>query len=161
LANFLSIGNLLCGTLSIVCSVNRELHSAALLILTGVLFDFADGKTARFLGQASYFGKALDSLSDMVTFGIAPVAAGIFLLHSSLYAEVVMALFVSAGAWRLAYYIQWGEKIRPPGMPITMNGLIFPLLFLFNAPVSILIACYFLSTLFMVGPIFLHGSAVS
>lgn len=161
LANFVSLGNLLCGTFSIFSSVNHDLHAAALFILLGVLFDFCDGKIARRLGQASNFGKGIDSLSDVITFGIAPAAAAVLFAADRPAFLAVLAIFVSAGAWRLAYYMQWSGKGRPPGMPITFNGLFFPAAFLIHLSSPFLFSLFVVSTLLMVGPIFLHGPEVS
>lgn len=161
LANFISLGNLLCGTFSIFCSVNHEFQPALFLILLGVVFDFLDGKIARHLGQASNFGKGLDSLSDCVTFGIAPATMGAVLVNGLLWPGFVLALFVSAGAWRLAYFMQWSEKGRPPGMPITMNGLFFPLLFLFHVQMNLIFVFFLVSTGLMVVPILRYGPEVS
>lgn len=161
LANFVSLGNLFCGAFSIFSSINRDVHTATLFILLGVLFDFADGKIARRFRQASNFGKALDSLSDVVTFGIAPAAVGVSLANHAPVFLAVLMVFVGAGAWRLAYYMQWSGQGRPPGMPITFNGLFFPAAFLLHFSIPLLFSFFILSTLLMVGPIFRHGPEVS
>ena len=78
--NFLTCCNLLCGCLSLLCAAEGRLLWAAYLILTATLFDFADGLTARMLKVTSELGKQLDSLADMITFGIAPGILIYFLL---------------------------------------------------------------------------------
>lgn len=162
IANFLSLGNAACGVGSVFQSISHHFQTSALLLVAAVLFDFLDGKSARFFGQASLFGKGLDCLSDCTSFGIAPAVLGFLLLGGASPAiQTVLIFFVLAGAWRLAYFFQWGKAHRPPGMPITMNGLIFPLLVLLQVPSAFLIGAFGLSTLAMVLPIFLYGSEIS
>lgn len=74
-ANLLTLGNLLCGALA--ASVALTTGNLALpfwLIVAGAVFDFFDGFVARLLHQASPIGLQLDSLADVVTFGLAPAA---------------------------------------------------------------------------------------
>lgn len=72
LANILTGGNLLCGVLSIIMAFSGRLELAVLFIFIGALLDFLDGFVARALKQQSELGKQLDSLADIVTFGVAP-----------------------------------------------------------------------------------------
>ena len=64
--------NLICGMLSILFCFSGQLEFAVYAIFLGALFDFADGFVARKFNLISDLGKQLDSLSDLVTFGIAP-----------------------------------------------------------------------------------------
>ena len=66
--------NLFCGIMAVVCAVSGLLHEASLLIFAGAIFDFFDGFVARQLRVSSPIGKELDSLADVVSFGIAPAA---------------------------------------------------------------------------------------
>lgn len=70
--NFLTCCNLLCGCLAIVQVFEGNLNWAAYLIGIAAIFDFFDGFAARLLGVSSPIGKDLDSLADMVTFGVVP-----------------------------------------------------------------------------------------
>ncbi|MCP4521040.1 MAG: CDP-diacylglycerol--serine O-phosphatidyltransferase [Cytophagales bacterium] len=70
--NAITSGNLLCGCIGIVLCFEGELELAAYLMGLAMVFDFADGFVARLLGVSSPIGKELDSLADMVTFGILP-----------------------------------------------------------------------------------------
>lgn len=70
--NFLTCCNLLCGCLAIVCAFEGSLVWAAYLVGIAAVFDFFDGFVARLLGVSSPIGKDLDSLADMVTFGVVP-----------------------------------------------------------------------------------------
>lgn len=71
--NFITITSLCLGLTSVRLSFEGEFEKAALLILTSGLMDFLDGKTARLLKVKSKLGEFLDSLSDMVSFGVAPM----------------------------------------------------------------------------------------
>ncbi len=70
--NTITSCNLLCGCIGIVLCFEGELQIAAYLMGIAMLFDFADGFVARLLGVSSPIGKELDSLADMVTFGVLP-----------------------------------------------------------------------------------------
>jgi len=74
LPNILTITNLILGLLSIIWSLQNvnNLFLCSWLVLIAMLFDFMDGKLARFLKTSSNYGKQLDSFADMVSFGIAP-----------------------------------------------------------------------------------------
>jgi phosphatidylglycerophosphate synthase len=70
--NLMTCGNLLCGCLGIVFSFRGDLLLAGGLIFVAAVLDFLDGFVARLLNQSSPIGKELDSLADMVTFGLLP-----------------------------------------------------------------------------------------
>jgi len=72
LANVFTGFNLICGLLSICFSFSGQLELAVYAIFLGAFFDFTDGFVARTLKLESAMGKQLDSLSDLVTFGVAP-----------------------------------------------------------------------------------------
>ncbi len=70
--NLFTAGNLLCGVTAIVCMLSGRWDWACYLIFIAAVLDFFDGFIARKLNQMSELGKQLDSLADMVTFGVAP-----------------------------------------------------------------------------------------
>lgn len=70
--NLLTASNMLCGILSILLSLSGRIDLAPYPIFLGAIFDFLDGFMARILKQQGELGKQLDSLADMVTFGLAP-----------------------------------------------------------------------------------------
>jgi CDP-diacylglycerol--serine O-phosphatidyltransferase len=72
LPNILTASNLLAGLFSIVFALSGRLDWAVLAILIGAVCDFFDGFAARMLNKQGELGKQLDSLADMVTFGVAP-----------------------------------------------------------------------------------------
>lgn len=120
-----------CGLLSIFSSVSEWFEIAALLMLAAVLFDRLDGKVARILRlEDREFGKELDSLSDVLSFGAAPAVFGFALGLKSWYEMAILILFVCAGVLRLArFMVVKTEKGYYQGMNITYNGLIFPIFY--------------------------------
>lgn len=72
LANLFTAFNLLSGVISIVLALHGRIDLAPLFILLAFLFDFLDGFIARKMGTSGPLGVQLDSLADMVTFGVAP-----------------------------------------------------------------------------------------
>ena len=70
--NLLSLGNLLCGCIAILNVIDGNIGIAVYLVMIACVFDFLDGFAARGLKQGSPMGKELDSLADMVTFGVVP-----------------------------------------------------------------------------------------
>lgn len=70
--NFITCGNLFCGCLALIQAFNGNLVFASYLVGIGAVLDFFDGFLARILKVHSEIGKQLDSLADMVTFGVVP-----------------------------------------------------------------------------------------
>ncbi len=70
--NLLTLANLLCGTLMIISAFQLQFVTVAWLAVAALAFDFLDGTAARLLGVSSPMGKELDSMADMVSFGVAP-----------------------------------------------------------------------------------------
>ncbi len=76
--NFITTLNLVCGCLAIISVLAGDPLTAAYLVVAASVFDFFDGFVARLLKVSSPIGAELDSLADMVTFGVVP---GLILLH--------------------------------------------------------------------------------
>ncbi len=70
--NFITLGNLLSGTVAVIFAVEGNYKIAALFVCIGIVFDFFDGFVARLLKVSGELGKQLDSLADMVTSGVVP-----------------------------------------------------------------------------------------
>jgi CDP-diacylglycerol---serine O-phosphatidyltransferase len=119
LPNLLTAFSLLCGIVAIVLcleylngqTLTREGHplftSAAWLIIASMVFDFLDGKVARMVHAESEFGVKIDSLTDFVSFGIAPVvlAYTALLPHEPLAVQAAACgAYLFGGAWRLARF---------------------------------------------------------
>jgi CDP-diacylglycerol--serine O-phosphatidyltransferase len=106
LPNIFTTGNLFAGFFSIIASVNGEYVKAAVAILIGGVFDAVDGKIARWTRASSRFGVEYDSLSDLVTFGMAPSILS-FLWALKPFGRIgwlAAFLFLVAGAFRLARF---------------------------------------------------------
>ena len=129
LADLFTIANLACGVSAIFAAANDRYGLAAGLIVTALVMDTFDGKVAKLMHQSNAFGKQLDSLADLISFGVAP-AFFYFSLHApGLSLSLILVLFVVCGMLRLARYnISEGEGFE--GVPITVNGLVFPVLYL-------------------------------
>lgn len=96
--NLLTLGNLLCGSYAaIVLIADQNLHMAMLLVVAAALFDFCDGFAARLLHCASPIGVQLDSLADMVSFGLVPSLA-LYTIYDTAPAILPLGEGVSAAA---------------------------------------------------------------
>jgi CDP-diacylglycerol--serine O-phosphatidyltransferase len=82
LPNIITLANLTCGLFAIIFAFQGNLTTASLCIFAGAFFDFFDGLAARLLKVSGELGKQLDSMADMVTFGVAP---GFIFFHFMLY----------------------------------------------------------------------------
>jgi len=72
LPNLFTIGNIFSGFFAIVSSVNGKYEIAAIAIFVAMIFDLLDGRVARLINAQSEFGAQLDSLADVISFGITP-----------------------------------------------------------------------------------------
>ncbi len=123
--NFISLSSILAGFISIVMSGYGEIKFAASMIILGALFDSLDGIVARKLMAENQIGKEIDSLADVITFGVAPAY---LLYQATLYKFGNLGIFVSGllpmlAALRLARF-----NVRPTinffeGLPSTSAGL--------------------------------------
>lgn len=123
--NMITSGNMLCGMLSVVLALHGQYVPAAWLVYMAVVFDFLDGKMARRLGGSSEFGMELDSLADVVSFGVAPA-----ILLYSVYLQglwgvtgaLAAAFFALCGALRLARFNVHHVPGSFQGLPIPAAG---------------------------------------
>ena len=115
--------NLVCGFMSILMASHGEFLAASWLILIANIFDILDGRLARLTSVESQFGGELDSLCDLVSFGVAP-AFLVYTLHfkdeASILGMFVAVIFVLCGAIRLARFnvTPHSHKDVFEGMPI-------------------------------------------
>lgn len=110
-ADWFTLGNSACGTASVMASMAAlatgdagRLIAASLLILAALVFDVLDGRVARWRQKASPFGRELDSLADVISFGVAPAALGYACGLRGLLDQIVLVYFVACGVSRLARY---------------------------------------------------------
>lgn len=130
-----TLANLFFGFLAIILVINGEVRLASAMILLSVLMDSMDGKVARRLKANSDFGKELDSLSDIISFGLAPavlIYVTIFQLHLVFWGIWISALFAICGAIRLARFNILNITDHFIGVPITFAGGFMALLLLFS-----------------------------
>jgi CDP-diacylglycerol--serine O-phosphatidyltransferase len=97
LPNFITCLNLFSGSIALTYAVQNDLKTAAYFILLAALFDFMDGLVARALNAYSEIGKQLDSLADMVSFGLLPGVFIYMMLKSSLEANVLPEILAYTG----------------------------------------------------------------
>lgn len=147
--NLFTLGNLGFGILSIMMTFQSNYRLASVFIVCAALMDRYDGRVARYLNVSSQIGKELDSLADLVSFGVAPSIL-IFDMYNFINLPVMMGyvvllLFPLAGAYRLARYNSTDFSGVFTGIPITIAGL-FMALYSFitashpvNAPLTIIL----------------------
>ncbi|HLD06974.1 MAG TPA: CDP-diacylglycerol--serine O-phosphatidyltransferase [Candidatus Nanoarchaeia archaeon] len=127
-ADYITLGNGIAGFAAIILSLRMQFSWAALALLLAVAFDYADGMLARWLQQGNAFGEQLDTLSDIISFGVAPAVFAYMMGFTQPGHLAIYAVFLAAGMLRLARFNVTHQYL---GMPITMNGIIVPLLFFF------------------------------
>jgi CDP-diacylglycerol--serine O-phosphatidyltransferase len=111
LADFITLGNAACGVLSVLFamfymasgSLSHFLWSAAMTPLAFV-FDIADGRVARWRHRHSPLGRELDSLADVISFGVGPAALGFAAGLQGGWDMAILCYFVCCGVSRLARY---------------------------------------------------------
>ena len=81
LANMFTLGNLFSGTIGVIHLIQNDLHTAFLCMVISLVLDFLDGFVARALKSSSSLGAQLDSLADMVSFGVLPGIAMLKMLE--------------------------------------------------------------------------------
>ena len=128
--NILTFGNLIFGLLSLLTTFQADYKLSVIFIFLAGLMDRYDGQVARFLKVSSSLGKELDSLADLVSFGVAPSVL-IFYLYNfislSYLGYVCFLVFPVAGAYRLARYNNSEFDNVYTGIPITLAGMLLAL----------------------------------
>ena len=101
--NAITCCNLISGCVAITFAVGHSYQAALLAIVAGAVFDFFDGMVARLLHVSSPIGKELDSLADVVTFGVAPAAMLFRFMSDTCYIALVEGIdkpgTSSVGVW--------------------------------------------------------------
>lgn len=128
--NLVTLSNLLLGIMAIIYTLSERYPLAAAAILLAALLDRMDGNLARRLGVSSDFGKELDSLADLVSFGVAPAIlayASILDVTFGRVGLIIALIFIACGAIRLARFNVLEATDYFIGVPITVAGGIIAL----------------------------------
>jgi CDP-diacylglycerol---serine O-phosphatidyltransferase len=111
LADWFTLANAVCGTGALFSTMTyletsdaRHVYFACGLVFAALIFDILDGRIARWRQRASTMGRELDSLADVISFGVAPAMIGYGCGMQGLYDRIVLAYFVACGVSRLARY---------------------------------------------------------
>ena len=122
LADWFTLGNAVCGTgalFSIMTYLEtsdvRHVYFASALVIAALIFDIFDGRVARWRQKSSAMGRELDSLADVISFGVAPAIIAYGCGMQGLYDRIVLAYFVACGVSRLARYNVTAEALSEGG----------------------------------------------
>jgi CDP-diacylglycerol---serine O-phosphatidyltransferase len=134
LPNIFTALNLACGFVAMIHAFKGDFYKAAMFIVLGAVFDSVDGRVARLTGTQSSFGEQFDSMSDLVSFGIAPAMLFYFrfLAESGRLGLVVTFLYMLCGALRLARFNANIDRVKSdyfqglpiPGAAAAVTGLV-------------------------------------
>lgn len=118
LADWFTLGNAVCGVGALFSSMTfletadvRHIYFACALVLAALIFDVLDGRVARWRQKSSAMGRELDSLADVISFGVAPAIIAYACGMQGMYDRVVLAFFVACGVSRLARYNVTAETL--------------------------------------------------
>jgi|SRR3989338_4264862 len=130
-ADMLSFLNAFFGFLAIIFSSEKSFFYAAIFMIAAVVMDMADGRVARFSKNSNEMGKNIDSLADVVSFGIAPAFFFYMMISDFGIVAYLPFLLVIGGIYRLARF-NISKSDCFIGMPITANGFIIPFFYFLN-----------------------------
>ncbi|EQC44678.1 CDP-diacylglycerol--serine O-phosphatidyltransferase [Bacteriovorax sp. Seq25_V] len=123
LPNTFTALNMACGFSSIIFAIRGQFYIGSMILLLGAIFDMVDGRVARLTGTQSAFGEQFDSISDVISFGMAPA----LLLYMKFFVSlgrvglVISFIYLLCGALRLARFNANIDKISSDyfqGLPI-------------------------------------------
>ena len=126
LADWFTLANAACGTSALLAIMTyldggdaRHVQFAGWLLIAALIFDFLDGRIARWRRKSSILGRELDSLADVISFGVAPAVMAYACGMRGALDRVVLVYFVVCGVSRLARYnitaealSQGGDKVK-------------------------------------------------
>lgn len=111
LADWFTLANAICGTGALFSMLTylqttdvRHVYFACGMVFAALVFDVLDGRIARWRQKTSGMGRELDSLADVISFGVAPAVIGYGCGMQGLYDRIVLIYFVACGVSRLARY---------------------------------------------------------
>jgi len=143
LADVFTLANGACGTAAIFLAMEHvraaragALYAAGLLVVLALVFDVLDGRIARWRHDTSPLGRELDSLADVISFGVAPACLAYAVGMSGGWDAVALLYFVACGISRLARYNVTADSLAGArgkvtyfeGVPIPSSTLLVLLL---------------------------------
>jgi CDP-diacylglycerol--serine O-phosphatidyltransferase len=144
LADWVTLANAVCGVGALFSVMTylqttdvKHVYYACWLVVAALVFDVLDGRIARWRQQTSTMGRELDSLADVISFGVAPAVIAYGCGMQGLYDRIVLAYFVACGVSRLARYNITAEALSADsgkvkyfeGTPIPTSLLLVVLMF--------------------------------
>ena len=141
LADVLTLANAACGVAAVLCAMlymgsqsPAQYFTAAALSPAALMFDWLDGRVARWRHQHSALGRELDSLADIISFGLAPATLGFAAGMHGLWDWVALIYFVCCGVSRLARYNVTAEGLSEGSDKVAyFEGTPIPTTFLLTA----------------------------
>jgi CDP-diacylglycerol--serine O-phosphatidyltransferase len=125
LADFLTLGNAACGVAAVFCAMIfaaahdwRHFAAAVALAPAALIFDVLDGRVARWRQQQSILGRELDSLADVISFGVAPATLAFAVGMNGVWDWVALIYFVCCGVSRLARFNVTAEALSQGGATV-------------------------------------------
>jgi CDP-diacylglycerol--serine O-phosphatidyltransferase len=122
LADWFTLANAVCGTGALFSVLTylqttdvRHIYFACGMVFAALVFDVLDGRIARWRQKSSGMGRELDSLADVISFGVAPAVIGYGCGMQGLYDRIVLTSFVACGVSRLARYNVTAEALSEDG----------------------------------------------
>jgi len=118
LADWVTLANAACGAGALFSVMTfleandvRHVYFACGLVVAALIFDVLDGRIARWRQKASTLGQELDSLSDVISFGVAPAMIAYGCGMQGLYDRIILVYFIACGVSRLARYNVTAEEL--------------------------------------------------
>jgi CDP-diacylglycerol--serine O-phosphatidyltransferase len=145
LADVLTLANAACGVAAVLFALlymgsHAAAHYFTAVALTpaALMFDWLDGRVARWRHQHSALGRELDSLADIISFGMAPATLGFAAGLRGLFDWVALIYFVCCGVSRLARYNVTAERLSEGGDKVAyFEGTPIPTTFLLTAVLAV------------------------
>ncbi len=158
LADWFTLGNAVCGMGAVFSAMSflqnndtRHVYFACALVLAALIFDVLDGRIARWRQKSSALGRELDSLADVISFGVAPAAIAYACGMQGLFDRIALVFFVACGVSRLARFNVTAEALSDSsgkvkhfeGTPIPTSIVLVAMLAVASAMGSIRDALWF------------------
>ncbi len=148
-ADFLTLLNAASGLIAIFLVMSDRVMYAPIFIIIGAVMDFFDGKIARKSKKQSPIGLHIDSLADIITFGVAPVVLGYAIINTS-FAVIGFIVYLLCGLLRLARHNAINDKKAYHGLPIPSAAIIICIIYYSGVPALFYHYIYILLAVLMI-----------